>query len=117
RPFLLWLAWGPPHDPYLTAPPEYRALYDPARLVLRPNVPASMAPELRKNLAGYYAHCSALDAAMGELIQTLQETGLAEITILVFTADHGDMLGSHGMMKKQKPFDESVRVPFLLRWP
>jgi arylsulfatase A-like enzyme len=117
RPFLLWLAWGPPHDPYLTAPPEYRAVYDPAKLVLRPNVPAAMETELRKNLAGYYGHCSALDAAMGELLQALQETGLAENTIVVFTADHGDMLGSQGMMKKQRPFDESVRVPLLVRWP
>lgn len=117
KPFLLWLAWGPPHDPYLTAPEQYRALYDPATLQLRPNVPADRAALARKNLAGYYAHCSALDDAMGELLAALRETGLAENTILVFSSDHGDMLGSQGLWKKQKPYEESARVPMLLRWP
>ena len=117
KPFLLWLAWGPPHDPYLTAPAKYRALYDPAKLTLRPNVPANLEAQTRKNLAGYYAHCSALDDAMGELLRTLRESGLASDTILVFSADHGDMLGSQGLWKKQKPFDESARVPMLVRWP
>ena len=117
KPFLLWLAWGPPHDPYMTAPEKYRALYHPAKLTLRPNVPATLEAQTRKNLAGYYAHCSALDEAMGELLRTLRESGLAENTILVFSSDHGDMLGSQGLWKKQKPFDESARVPMLFRWP
>ena len=117
KPFLLWLAWGPPHDPYLTAPQKYRAMYEPGKLTLRPNVPPAMEAMVRKNLAGYYAHCTALDDAMGELLATLKENGLDENTILVFSADHGDMLGSQGMWKKQKPFDESVRVPMLMRWP
>ena len=117
KPFLLWLAWGPPHDPYMTAPEKYRAHYDPAKLTLRPNVPANLEAQARKNLAGYYAHCAALDDAMGELLATLRESGLAENTVLVFSADHGDMLGSQGLWKKQKPFDESARVPMLIRWP
>ncbi|MEO8351116.1 MAG: sulfatase-like hydrolase/transferase, partial [Chthoniobacteraceae bacterium] len=116
-PFLLWLAWGPPHDPYLTAPAKYRALYDPAKLQMRGNVPNPDDAKTRLQTAGYLAHCSALDDAMGSLLETLKETGLAENTILVFTADHGDMLGSHGFWKKQRPYDESVRVPMLIRWP
>ena len=70
-----------------------------------------------EDLAGYYAHCTALDDCFGELRRTLQEAGLAENTILVFTADHGDMLGSQGAYKKQRPYDESIRVPLLLHWP
>src|SRR5206468_755271 len=54
---------------------------------------------------------------IGELRRTLAETGLAENTLVVFTADHGDMLGSHGLYKKQKPYDESIRVPLLFHWP
>ena len=54
---------------------------------------------------------------MGSLRQTLAETGLTDNTILVFTSDHGDMLGSHGMDKKQKPWEESIRIPFLLHYP
>jgi arylsulfatase A-like enzyme len=115
--FALVLSWGPPHDPYLTAPAKYRALYDPATLKLRPNVPPTEEETARKNLAGYYAHCTALDDCMGDLLRTLAEAGLARNTIVMFTADHGDMLGSHGLAKKQKPYDESVRVPMLIRWP
>ncbi len=117
QPFLMLLSWGPPHDPYLTAPEKYRALYDPAKLTLRPNVPEAEQANTRKILAGYYAHCTALDDCMGELLTTLDQAGLSENTLIIFTADHGDMLGSQGMYKKQKPFDESARVPMLWRWP
>jgi arylsulfatase A-like enzyme len=117
KPFFLFLAWGPPHDPYFTAPEKYRAQYDPAKLTLRPNVPEAGSANARKTLAGYYAHCTALDDCLGELRRTLQEAGLAENTLLVFTSDHGDMLGSQGAYKKQRPWDEAIRVPLLMHWP
>ena len=116
-PFLLVLSWGPPHAPYETAPVEYQALYSPEDIELRPNVTPEMADEAREWIAGYYAHCTALDDCLGGLLQTLEEEGLAENTIFVFTSDHGDMLGSQGEVKKQRPWEESIRVPFLLRWP
>ena len=117
KPFLLVLSWGPPHAPYHTAPESYQALYDPAAIALRPNVPADWAENARQWLAGYYAHCTALDDCVGMLLQTLQEEGLEQETIFLFFSDHGDMLGSQGMDKKQKPYEESIRVPFLLRYP
>jgi arylsulfatase A-like enzyme len=117
KPFALFLSWGPPHNPYHTAPAQYRRLYDPARLQLRPNVPAEAAAAARRDLAGYYAHCSALDDCVGALWEVLRETGVADNTLVVFTADHGDMLGSHGLSRKQKPWDESIRVPLLLHFP
>ena len=132
RPFLLMLSWGPPHAPYGTAPKEYRALYDPEDIVLRPNVPAGDVekdPRLKdlpkrkrqtrieEDLAGYYAHCTALDTCIGDLLATIQECGIQEDTLFCFTSDHGDMLGSHGRFKKQQPWEESIRVPFLLRYP
>ena len=116
KPFLMFLAWGPPHNPYETAPAKYKAMYDPAKIKLRDNVPAEMQEQARKDLAGYYAHCSALDDCMAEIMKTLADTGLAEDTILVFTADHGDMLSSQGMQRKQKPYDESIRIPMMIRW-
>ncbi|MDE0143137.1 MAG: sulfatase [Caldilineaceae bacterium] len=116
-PFLLVLSWGPPHAPYETAPADYQALYSPEDIELRPNVTPEMAGEAREWIAGYYAHCTALDDCLGGLLQTLEEGGLAENTIFVFTSDHGDMLGSQGEVKKQRPWEESIRVPFLLRWP
>jgi arylsulfatase A-like enzyme len=114
-PFLLVLSWGPPHNPYETAPAEFREMYAPDKLTLRPNVPAASNP--RKDLAGYYAHCSALDECVGQLRDTLRECKLEDDTIFVFTSDHGDMLGSQGEARKQRPYDEAVRVPFLVRWP
>jgi arylsulfatase A-like enzyme len=116
-PFALFLSWGPPHNPYETAPAECHALYAPEKLVLRPNVPADHEAQSRKDLAGYYAHCTALDACVGDLLRTLQECGVADDTVFVFTSDHGDMLGSQGQIRKQRPWDESIRVPFLLRYP
>ena len=116
-PFLIVLSWGPPHAPYDTAPEAYRQLYDADAIELRPNVPPKLAEAAREWIAGYYAHCTALDDCLDALLQTLQEEGLAEDTLFVFTSDHGDMLGSQGEVKKQRPWEESVRVPFLLRWP
>ena len=117
KPFLLWLAWGPPHNPYETAPEKYRAMYSPDKIQLRANVPPAMQKVARGWLAGYYAHCSALDDCIADLMRALKENGLDENTIIVFTADHGDMLGSHAQQRKQRPWDESARVPMLFRVP
>jgi len=117
KPFLLVLSWGPPHAPYQTAPEAYQALYSPEAITLRPNVPPEIAGQAREWLAGYYAHCTALDDCVADLLATLEEEGIADETIFIFTSDHGDMLGSQGMDKKQKPWEESIRVPFLLRYP
>jgi arylsulfatase A-like enzyme len=117
RPFALVLSWGPPHEPYQTAPEVYRPGVRPEEIVLRPNVPEASAAAARTDLAGYYAHSAALDDCVGELAKTLQETGLERDTVMVFTSDHGDMLHSHGQTKKQRPWDESACVPLLVRYP
>lgn len=92
-------------------------MYDAAAITLRPNVSEDVTPNARKWLAYYYAHCSALDSCVGEIRRALRERGIEDNTILVFTSDHGDMLGSQGYRNKQVPWDESIRVPFLLRYP
>lgn len=117
KPFLMMLSWGPPHNPYQTAPDRYRAMYSPEDIILPPNVPAELETQARAELAGYYAHCTALDDQFARLRQALQETGQEDNTILVFTSDHGDMLHSHGEQRKQRPWEESMRIPFLMRWP
>jgi arylsulfatase A-like enzyme len=116
KPFALFLSWGPPHNPYDTAPPEYRARFVPDRMRLRPNVPEQKT-WVRQALAGYCAHIVALDDCLGRLMQMLRREGLEENTVLAFTSDHGDMLGSQGQTTKQRPWDESILVPFLLRFP
>ncbi len=119
KPFLLMLSYGTPHFPHNNAPEEYQAMYPPDKLKLAPNVTPDQIEFTRKELAGYYAHCTALDKCVGDLCDTLRKSGLDENTILVFTSDHGDMMGGHGIRSfmKQWPYDESAHVPFLLRCP
>jgi arylsulfatase A-like enzyme len=70
-----------------------------------------------EEIAAYYAAITAVDDQVGRLLTELEELQLDQNTIILFTSDHGDMLGSHGMRRKRKPHDESARVPGLLRWP
>lgn len=117
NPFLMILSYGTPHAPYHTAPLEYRNRFDPKGIELRKNVPDSLQERAKKDLAGYYAHIAVLDEMVGKLIKNLKESRQFDNTIIVFTADHGDLLGSHGAYKKQQPYDESVRVPMLYYIP
>ncbi|MDQ3541482.1 MAG: sulfatase [Chloroflexota bacterium] len=125
RPFCLVVSWGPPHDPYPMVPERYRERYDPQTLTLRPNVrplrPATenlaRGLEPRRTLADYYAAITALDEQFERLLDGLEAAGQAEHTIVVFTSDHGDQLWSHGTMKKQQPFEESIHIPLICRWP
>jgi arylsulfatase A-like enzyme len=116
-PFFYFLSWGPPHDPYNTAPAEFAALFSPDAIQLRPNVPAANAAEARMDLAGYYSHIAALDSCVGQLLGTLDTLGIADDTIVVFTSDHGEMHRSQGQLWKEQPWDEALLVPFLLRYP
>ncbi|WP_158860429.1 sulfatase family protein [Lunatibacter salilacus] len=117
NPFLLYLSYGPPHDPYFSAPKEYQDMYDPAAIFLRPNVPEIYQDSARRVIAAYYAHCTAMDKAIGDLMDAVEAEGLTDNTIFVFTSDHGDMLMSKGVLKKQRPWDESIMVPLLIRYP
>ncbi|MFC5626142.1 sulfatase family protein [Algoriphagus winogradskyi] len=117
NPFLLMMSWGPPHNPYHTAPAEYRAMYDPAKINLRENVPVHLQDSARKVIADYYAHITALDKAVGDLLNAIDKQGIADNTIFVFTSEHGDMLFSKGVLRKQRPWDESIKVPMLIRYP
>lgn len=117
QPFLLMGSWGPPHFPLHTAPEKWRQHYAGRDIVLRPNVPPQHRDRAVDDLRGYYAHIAALDECLAVVLDALEETGLADDTILVVTADHGDMRSSQGLETKLFPFEESVRVPFLLRWP
>jgi arylsulfatase A-like enzyme len=85
----------------------------------RANVPARLRERraLRSVLGMYYDLCERLDDEMGRLLAALEGAGLAERTLVVFTSDHGDMLGSHGLLHKEHPYEESVRVPLILRMP
>jgi len=119
RPFALLVSYGIPHFPHHTAPEQYKTLYPPESIRLPPNVPQARQEHARREASGYYGHCTALDQCVGEVLKTIDDCGIADNTLLVFTSDHGEMMGSHGCppCQKQTPWDESVRVPLLLRYP
>jgi arylsulfatase A-like enzyme len=116
EPWMLILSWSPPHPPFGDAPPLEMNRYDPEALRLRPNV-TRQTPGLRRRLQGYYGHISALDTEIGRLLRKLEETRQAQHTIVVYTSDHGTMMDSQGFRGKRLPWDESCKVPFLLRYP
>ena len=102
-----------PHPPY-GAPAAGVRGPDPGMLRLRDNVPVDgiAAARARRELSGYYAHIEATDRAIGSLL-----AGLPPATRIVVTSVHGDMHGSHGLFRKGWPFEESVRIPLLVREP
>jgi len=116
-PFLLCLSLGPPHFPYDTAPAAFRELYRTREISLRVNVPKDKAAEATEILRGYYAHMAALDACFERLLGSLEQSGMDNDTIVVFLSDHGDMMLSQGLTTKLYPWDESVRIPMLIRYP
>jgi len=67
-----------------------------------------------RNYAGL---CSLVDQALGRILWSLEASGQLENTIIVYTSDHGEMMGSHGLLTKQVMYEESVRVPYLIRVP
>ena len=114
-PFCLVMMWGPPHSPY--RPPEKWDIYDPADVPVPPNVPEELEQRARDELAQYFGLVSSLDENMGRLTDALQRLDLARDTILIFTSDHGDMLRSHGHVKKGRPQSEALQIPFIFRYP
>jgi arylsulfatase A-like enzyme len=118
KPFCVFLSWHPPHSPYGEAPKRFGELYSPDHLKLRLNVPKDAdTRKLREDHVGYFSHVSALDEEMGRLMRKLAELGIAENTIVCYSSDHGDMLGSFDLKAKNKPWNESIEVPFVVRWP
>ncbi len=113
RPWFCVVSVEPPHPPY-GAPADGIAPSDPGDLVLPVNVPPGEAEEkARVELAGYYAHITATDRAIGRLLDTLS----FDDTVVALTSVHGDMHGAHGLFRKGWPHEESVRVPLLVRVP
>ncbi len=114
QPYFCVVSLEAPHPPY-HAPAPHVTERKPAEIALRANVPRGGAVErqAREELAGYYAHIEATDRAVGKL---LVEMDLKE-TAVVFTSVHGDMHGSHGLFRKGWPYEESIRVPLLVRGP
>ena len=136
KPFFLWSSWISPHPPFAPCEP-YDTLYDPAQMDLpvfadRPieSLPPGLLPcrgrldgahrdpdRMRRLRALYYGLVSHVDDSVGRILAELDSLGLRENTVVLFVSDHGEMLGDHGLGQKFNPYERSVRIPFLLRWP
>lgn len=136
EPFCLYLAYTTPHDPR-TAPEEFRRRQDPARLPLPRNflprhpfdngelevrdeklLPWPRTAEaIRREIADYHASIEATDFQLGRVLTELDRLGLADNTVVVFAADNGLALGSHGLLGKQNLYEHSLRVPLVVRGP
>ena len=119
QPFFLFVSIAGPHFPHHTAPEEYKAIYSADQLILNPNVPESKDSVVRAELIGYYAHCSAIDEAVGQLLDRVNALDLTSRTLVLFTSDHGEIMGAHGIRQTQKqvPWIESAGVPLIISYP
>lgn len=131
-PFALFLSIGTPHDPWTqdNVPREYYEMFREVDFPLpenyrKENDPygdswAMMSDEQRAKLPEwmrvYYAMTTNLDWNVGRLLSAIDELGLKEDTIFVFTSDHGEMFGAQGRKAKNIFYEEAVRIPFLMRW-
>ncbi len=136
QPFFFCVSYTHPHSPY-QVPKRYYDLYQDEDIPL-PYIPENMdkldtynqilanncnyngsesMDTYREVKKIYFAMCSYVDDLVGDLIQTLKDTGQYENTLIVFTSDHGEMMGQHGMFEKRTYFEDSLRVPLLFSHP
>ena len=125
-PFLCIAGFYSPHSPWVV-PQRYLDMYDPQTLTLPdypPEVDAQRVDDhfpdeqLRSARHGYYAMVTEVDHHIGRILDVLDQQGLADNTVVVFTSDHGEWLGEHLRYGKSYPGADAVsRVPLIVRWP
>jgi arylsulfatase len=135
RPFVLWYSFSGPHTPICPSSP-WAEMYDPRELSLPPNLEIidREVPQIdglltksgkfsqkhyhRQTLAYYYGLVSQIDHNLGRVLKELDDLGLSDRTLVVYTADHGEMMAEHGAWTKGRSgYDATIRVPLILRWP
>jgi arylsulfatase A-like enzyme len=136
RPFFLWVGLEKPHNE-MYAPKRFHDLYDPGKMQLpenrkfdRSRLPATIYDnpsfpiadgltddQMRHATAAYFANVSYMDEQAGRVLDALEDLGLSENTIVVYSTDHGEHLFNHQMVHKMCFFEEAARVPLILRIP
>ncbi|MHC4788811.1 MAG: sulfatase family protein [Planctomycetota bacterium] len=141
NPFVLFVNFLEPHMPFFGPRDDQ---HDPDQVILPQNLaafptadqpararrlrertcerghsglPLRTEADWRRMIASYWGLCSLVDTYVGEILAALEDCGLAESTIVVYTSDHGDMMGGHGLITKCVMFEEAVSVPLLARLP
>ncbi len=146
KPFLLFVSYMTPHDPW-TPPGKYATMYKPSTISLPPNfmprpmngskpfryytdwhghnlrdeqqmVPFPRTPDgVRDVRSRYYGTITHDDEQIGRIMNKLDQTRLTENTLVIFLADHGISLGAHGISGKQTMYEEGIRLPLIMRYP
>lgn len=124
EPYLLMLSLNPPHSRFTDAPPSKRALYPDGSLPYRPNVKLNgpvnghiSRDNGTPHYEGYHAHISAVDEEVGRVLEAAAQSERGNDTIIIYTSDHGSQFGSHGVGSKRQPYEESLRIPFIVFAP
>lgn len=140
NPFVLYVNFFEPHMPFfgprddqydpddMPIPDNYVKPDDSVHLKVRllaeyysrkghSGLPLSNEAEWKRMIANYWGLCSQVDTYAGKILDSLEELGLDKNTIVVYTSDHGDMMGSHRIIAKTVQYEEAVRVPFMIRMP
>jgi arylsulfatase len=135
EPFMLKVSFARPHSPY-DPPRRFMDMYDQRAMPKPPiggwasgyeplaegfgnsiwhgKLPPDTVSRSRK---GYYGSVSFIDEQIGRILSTLESRGMLDNTLIIYFADHGDMLGDHNLWRKTYPYEGSARIPMLLRWP
>ncbi|WP_052020282.1 arylsulfatase [Paenibacillus pini] len=135
KPFFLWMSFVRPHPPF-DPPQAYLDLYTDADIPmppigdwamevdddqegLNPVTSKGIVPKrrLKRAIAAYYALITHIDHQIGRFLQALSEYGETNNTIIMFTSDHGELLGDHNLFRKSLPYEGSTRVPFIVNDP
>lgn len=137
QPFFLVCSYHAPHPP-LKIPEPYYSLYDadsipePPNFGPQPNKPQANTDSYyhqlwldhgsdwaawKKSVAVYWGFVTMVDAQIGRLLDHLENAGELDDTVIIFASDHGEFLGQHGLWHKMMPYEEALRVPFIVRYP
>lgn len=136
-PFFCMLSIPDPHEPYAVREP-YASLYNPADMTIPRSFRETHPPvwaheglegccsalagpepeaELRRTKAIYCGEVKCIDDNVGRLLAGMEQAGVLDDTLIVFTSDHGDYMGEHGLYGKNRAFDTAYRIPMIMRWP
>jgi len=131
QPFFLWTSWIAPHPPF-DVTPEFADLYKdadlpepysaktPLAVLTQENAMLGDLPDevyVRRMREVYYAAISMVDEQVGRILDSLEQIGQLDNTLIIFTSDHGELLGDYGLYQKWSPYDSCARIPFIVRYP
>ncbi len=135
KPFSITTSFHFPHAPMIPSEPYY-SMYDPDKMPIPSSIKDDMqnSPYMNANgrkkltvfadeeklkymISNYYGLITELDDWIGQIMKTLEDEGVAEHTMVIFTSDHGEMLGAHGMREKNVFYEESSHVPLMIKMP